>query len=242
MDLIDLIRIYPPAKPALFLELVPLLSGIAPRLYSISSSPRVHPNEVHLTVSKHRFNANGDERYGLCSTFLGDLPMGTSLQFYIHRNRAFKLPELGKDMIMIGPGTGVAPFRSFLADRDASGASGRNWFFFGEQHFLSDFLYQAEMQQYLQTGVLHKISLAFSRDQEEKIYVQHRMLEEAKELYTWLANGASVYISGTKDPMSKDVEKALLQIISTQGSKTEEEALACLEELKASGRYQKDVY
>ena len=168
--------------------------------------------------------------------------LALALQFYIHRNRAFKLPEPEKDMIMIGPGTGVAPFRSFLADRDASGASGKNWFFFGEQHFISDFLYQSEMQQYLQTGVLHKISLAFSRDQEEKIYVQHRMLEEAKELYNWLANGASIYISGTKDPMSKDVEKTLLQIICKHGSKTEEEALACLEELKTTGRYQKDVY
>jgi sulfite reductase (NADPH) flavoprotein alpha-component len=169
MDLVDLLRIYPPSNPEQFRDFIPVLPSIAPRLYSVSSSPRVRENEVHLTVSKHRFYAQGDERFGLCSTFLGDLPAGTIVNFYVHRNRSFKLPEPGKDIIMIGPGTGVAPFRSFLADRDASGANGKNWFFFGEQHFQTDFLYQSEMQQYLQTGVLHKISLAFSRDQAEKI-------------------------------------------------------------------------
>jgi sulfite reductase (NADPH) flavoprotein alpha-component len=145
-------------------------------------------------------------------------------------------------MIMIGPGTGIAPFRSFLSDRDASGDKGRNWFFFGEQHFQTDFLYQAEMQQYLQTGVLQKISLAFSRDQEQKIYVQHRMLEQSAAFYDWLNNGAAVYISGTKDPMSKDVEQALLQIIEIQGEKSTAEAIAYLENMKKEGRYQKDVY
>jgi sulfite reductase (NADPH) flavoprotein alpha-component len=152
------------------------------------------------------------------------------------------LPEPGKDIIMIGPGTGVAPFRSFLAERDATGANGKNWFFFGEQHFKTDFLYQTEMQQYLQTGVLQKISLAFSRDQAEKIYVQDRMLEQAVDFYRWLLNGASVYISGTKDPMSRDVEKAILHIIETQGNKSVEEANEYLENLKKEGRYQKDVY
>jgi sulfite reductase (NADPH) flavoprotein alpha-component len=143
---------------------------------------------------------------------------------------------------MIGPGTGVAPFRSFLADRDASGAMGKNWFFFGEQHFQTDFLYQSEMQQYLQTGVLHKISLAFSRDQAEKIYVQDKMMEQSAEFYHWLSNGASVYISGTKDPMSKDVEKAILHIIETQGNISAAEAHAYLDNLKKEGRYHKDVY
>jgi len=242
MDLVDLLRIYPPGSTEKFKEVLALLHGIAPRLYSVSSSPRINQNEVHLTVSKHSFHTQGSKRFGLCSTFLGDLPAGTIIQFYVHHNRAFKLPEPGKDIIMIGPGTGVAPFRSFLADRDASGAAGRNWFFFGEQHFISDFLYQAEMQQYLQTGVLTKISLAFSRDQEEKIYVQHRMLEQATEFYEWISNGAYIYISGTKDPMSKDVEKTLLRIIETQGSKSQEEAISLLEKMKKEGRYQKDVY
>jgi sulfite reductase (NADPH) flavoprotein alpha-component len=242
MDLVDLVRIYPPAKPELFREILTLLPGIAPRLYSVSSSPRVHKNEVHLTVSKHSFLAQGGQRFGLCSTFLGDLPNGSPVHFYVHRNRAFKLPEPGKDMIMIGPGTGIAPFRSFLSDRDASGDNGRNWFFFGEQRFQTDFLYQAEMQQYLQTGVLQKISLAFSRDQEQKIYVQHRMLEQAAEFYDWLNNGAAVYISGTKDPMSRDVEQALLQIIEVQGKKSPAEASEYLENMKIEGSYQKDVY
>ncbi len=242
MDLVDLLRIYPPAKPELFREILALLPGIAPRLYSVSSSPRVHQKEVHLTASKHSFLAQGDQRFGLCSTFLGDLPAGSAVNFYVHRNRAFKLPEPGKDMIMIGPGTGIAPFRSFLSDRDASGDSGRNWFFFGEQRFQTDFLYQAEIQQYLQTEVLHKISLAFSRDQEQKIYVQHRMLEQAAELYDWLNDGAAVYISGTKDPMSKDVEQALLKIIEVQGKKSPAEANEYLERMKKEGRYQKDVY
>jgi sulfite reductase (NADPH) flavoprotein alpha-component len=242
MDLADLLRIYPPASPDQFKEFLSILPSIAPRLYSVSSSPRVRENEVHLTVSKHRFFAQGDQRFGLCSTFLGDLPIGSIVHFYVHRNRAFKLPEPGKDIIMIGPGTGVAPFRSFLADRDASGAHGKNWFFFGEQNFKTDFLYQTEMQQYLQTGVLQKISLAFSRDQAEKIYVQDKMLEQASEFYNWLSNGASVYISGTKDPMSKDVEKTILHIIETQGNKSAAEANDFLENLKKEGRYQKDVY
>jgi sulfite reductase (NADPH) flavoprotein alpha-component len=242
MDLADLLRIYPPANPDQFKEFLSVLPSIAPRLYSVSSSPRVRENEVHLTVSKHRFLAQGDQRFGLCSTFLGDLPIGSIVHFYVHRNRAFKLPEPGKDIIMIGPGTGVAPFRSFLADRDASGAKGKNWFFFGEQHFETDFLYQTEMQQYLQTGVLQKISLAFSRDQAEKIYVQDKMLEQAVDFYNWISNGASVYISGTKDPMSKDVEKAILHIIETQGNKSAAEANEFLENLKKEGRYQKDVY
>ena len=143
---------------------------------------------------------------------------------------------------MIGPGTGVAPFRSFMYERDSSGASGRNWYFFGEQHFTTDFLYQVEWQNWFQTGVLQKIDLAFSRDQAEKIYVQHRMLEKSKELYEWIDGGAYVYISGTKDPMGKEVEATLLQIIQQEGKKSEQEAKLYLEKLKEEGRYEKDVY
>jgi sulfite reductase (NADPH) flavoprotein alpha-component len=143
---------------------------------------------------------------------------------------------------MIGPGTGIAPFRSFLAERDARGASGQNWFFFGEQHFTTDFLYQTEMQMFLQTGVLNKISLAFSRDQRDKVYVQHRMKEQGKELYKWLESGAYVYISGTKDPMSKDVEAALIDIVSTHGNKSHEDSVAYWESVCKDGRFHKDVY
>lgn len=242
MDLLDLLRIYPVKNAGQFVEIIKILSPIAPRLYSISSSPLAHEGEIHLTVSRHCFESSNEERVGLCSEFLGELPVNTSISFYIHKNRAFKLPDADKDIVMIGPGTGVAPFRSFLAERDATGATGKNWFFFGEQHFTTDFLYQTEMQNYLQTGVLTKIDLAFSRDQEEKIYVQHRMFEQAAELYKWITTGAYIYISGTKDPMSKDVEHALLQVLEEQGNKTKEEAKKYLEQMKEENRYEKDVY
>lgn len=242
MDLVDLLRIYPLQHTEQMEEVLKILSPIAPRLYSISSSPLAHEGEIHLTVGKHSFQARNEERFGLCSEFLGELPTGSEVSFYIHHNRAFRLPAPEKDIIMIGPGTGVAPFRSFLAERDSTGATGRNWFFFGEQHFQTDFLYQTEIQNYVNTGVLTKISLAFSRDQEEKIYVQHRMREQAQELYEWIKNGAHLYISGTKDPMSRDVEACLLDIFREQGNLTEEEARQFLERLKEENRYEKDVY
>ncbi len=214
MDLVDLLRIYPVKDAAQFVEVVKILMPIAPRLYSVASSPNGHGNnEVHITVARDRFLAQDEQRYGLCSEFLGDQPVNSALTFYVHKDKNFKLPAAEKDIIMIGPGTGVAPFRSFLAERDATGAAGRNWFFFGEQYFITDFLYQTEMQNYVETGVLNKLDLAFSRDQDQKIYVQHRMLEKANELYQWIDGGASIFISGTKDPMSKDVENTLLQII-----------------------------
>ncbi len=243
MDLVDLLRIYPVKEAQQFIEVIKILMLISPRLYSVASSPAAHgENEVHITVARDRFLAQDEQRFGLCSEFLGDQPVGSSLTFYVHKDKNFKLPAADKDVIMIGPGTGVAPFRAFLAERDATGANGRNWFFFGEQHFTTDFLYQTEIQQYAQTGLLTKIDLAFSRDQPGKIYVQHRMKEKASELYQWINNGASVFISGTKDPMSKDVELALLEIIELQGSKTSEEAKQYLEQLKKEGRYEKDVY
>lgn len=243
MDLVDLLRIYPVKNATQFLEVIKILMPIAPRLYSIASSPNGHGNtEVHITVARDRFLALDEQRYGLCSEFLGDQPVNSALTFYVHKDKNFKLPAPEKDIVMIGPGTGVAPFRAFLAERDATGASGRNWFFFGEQYFVTDFLYQTEIQNYFETGVLNKLDLAFSRDQQEKIYVQHRMLEKAGELYQWIDGGASVYISGTKDPMSKDVEHTLLQIISEQGKKSTEEAKKYLEQLKKEGRFEKDVY
>lgn len=243
MDLVDLLRIYPVKNADQFEDVVKILMPIAPRLYSVSSSPAAHgENEIHITVAKNAFLSQDEQRYGLCSEFLGDLPVGSSITFYVHKDKNFKLPAVDKDVIMIGPGTGVAPFRSFLAERDATGANGRNWFFFGEQHFTTDFLYQTEIQNYVETGVLTNIDLAFSRDQQEKIYVQHRIKEKAAEFFQWIDGGASVFISGTKDPMSKDVEHTLLQIIEEQGKKTSEEAHQYLEQLKKEGRYEKDVY
>jgi sulfite reductase (NADPH) flavoprotein alpha-component len=243
MDLADLLRIYPVNDAVQFEEVIKILMPVAPRLYSVSSSPAAHGNtEIHITVARNQFLALDEQRFGLCSEFLGDVPKGTSLTFYVHKNKNFKLPAAEKDIIMIGPGTGVAPFRSFIAERDATGAAGKNWFFFGEQHFVSDFLYQSEMQRYVQTAVLTTIDLAFSRDQPEKIYVQDKMKQRAAELYGWISAGASVYISGTKDPMSKDVENTLLQIIEEQGHKTNEEAKQYLAQLDKEGRYEKDVY
>lgn len=243
MDLVDLLRIYPVKDADQFKEVLQILIPIAPRLYSVASSPEGHGrNEVHITVARDRFLAQDEQRYGLCSEFLGDQPVGSSLTFYVHKDKNFKLPGAEKDIIMIGPGTGVAPFRAFLAERDATGATGRNWFFFGEQHFVTDFLYQVEMQNYVQTGVLTKLDLAFSRDQAEKIYVQHRMQQQAAELYKWIEGGAAVYVSGTKDPMSKDVETALLKIIGEEGKLSDDAAVKYLEQLKKEGRYSKDVY
>lgn len=242
MDLIDLIRIYPVKNSAQFIEVVKILSPIAPRLYTISSSPKVHETEVHITVRRDEFIAVEDKRYGLCSNFLGDAALNSNINFYIHKNKHFKLPNQDKDIIMIGPGTGIAPFRSFLAERDATAATGRNWLFFGEQHFQKDFLYQTELQNHLHTEVLHNISLAFSRDQNEKVYVQHKMLEQGKEFFSWIENGASIYVSGSKHPMSADVEQSLVQLFEQFGNKTSKEANAYWEQLKKEGRYQKEVY
>jgi len=242
MDLIDLIRIYPVKDAEQFIEVVKILTPIAPRLYTIASSPKVHEQEIHITVRRDEFISKEEKQYGLCSNFLGDAVVGTNIKFYIHKNKHFKLVASDKDIIMIGPGTGIAPFRSFLAERDATSATGKNWLFFGEQYFQKDFLYQTELQNYLKTEVLTNISLAFSREQEHKVYVQHKMLEQGKELFSWIENGATIYLSGTKHPMSADVEKSLLDLFEQFGNKTTDEAQQYFEQLKKEGRYQKEVY
>jgi sulfite reductase (NADPH) flavoprotein alpha-component len=197
---------------------------------------------VHITVARNKFIINEELKYGLCSDYLSSLPEETSFEFYIHKNNQFRLPEDDKDVIMIGPGTGIAPFRSFIAHRDATGASGKNWLFFGDQHFVTDFLYQTELQNWKETGTLHKLNVAFSRDQKEKVYVQNKMIQQGAELLEWINNGASVYICGTKDPMSADVENAFLQVAEKYGNKSPEEAMQFLQELKEDGRYLTDVY
>ncbi len=242
MDLVDLLRIYPLKEGTPFAEVLNILHPIAPRLYSVSSSPKLEPREVHITVSLNAFLKQDEQHYGLCSSFLGDLAVNTAITFYVHRNRSFKLPEPSKDIIMVGPGTGIAPFRGFLQDRDADAASGRNWLFFGERNFTSDFFYQTEIQQFHETGVLQKVNVAFSRDTDKKVYVQHRMKEHGKDLYNWLENGAVFYVAGSKVPMSHEVEETLLEIMSEQGGKTESAAKEYLEQMKKEGRYQKDVY
>ncbi len=242
MDLLDLLRIYPVSKPYQFIEFLPVLTEMLPRLYSICSSPQVRDNEVHILVSKSTFLVDGEKRYGLCSDMISEFSEGTSFDFYIHKNKSFRLPGPDTDIIMIGPGTGIAPMRAFIEERDAIGGAGRNWIFFGEQHFASDFFYQTEMQQYVGTGSLHRVDLAWSRDQNEKIYVQHRIAEQGKELYEWIKNGAHIFISGSRTPMSEDVERAMIDMIYAHSGKSAPESEAYWAELKESGIYKADVY
>ena len=242
MNLLDLLKIYPVKDATQFEEIVLKMNAISPRLYTIASSPAAHEGEVHVVVVKDTYIVNDETEFGLCSNYLSELEEEGQQKFFVQPNKRFRLPAPDKDMIMVGPGTGIAAFRSFLAERDATGATGRNWLFFGEQRFATDFLYQTEIQNWYETGVLTKVNLAFSRDQKEKLYVQHKMLQNAAALYEWLIGGAYFFVCGTKDPMSLDVENALLQIIEQQGNKTPEEAKKFLELLEEEGRYEKDVY
>ena len=243
MDLQDLLRIYPVKNAIEFEAVLQILNPVSPRLYSIASSPGAHENELHLTVARSSFHtAEKLERFGVCSDFLGDKKVGEELAFFIRKNAHFRLPCEEKDIIMIGPGTGIAPFRSFVAERDATGASGRNWLFFGDRKFTENFLYQTEWQQFHSTGVLNRINLAWSRDGDSKNYVQHELLKESEELVNWLDGGAHLYICGSKHPMSEDVENALISILSKHKNWTGQEANQYLEDLSAQGRYQKDVY
>ncbi len=242
IGLLELLKIYPLKNSDQFEQLIGILEPIAPRLYSISSSPEAHSGEVHITVARDKFKLNDEVKFGLCSNYLSGFGVGQQVQFYIHKNSQFRLPADDKDVIMIGPGTGIAPFRSFIAHRDATGASGKNWLFFGDQHFVTDFLYQTEIQGWAETGSLTKIDLAFSRDQEEKVYVQHKMKKKGLELYQWLENGASLYVCGAKEPMSVDVENTLIELVEEFGGRKKEDAVEFINELKSEGRYLKDVY
>lgn len=243
LGLLDLLRIYPVKNAEQFEEVIAILTGQAPRLYSISSSPEAHGDtEIHITVAKSEYQIDDQKRNGLCSGFLSEFQEGNEFEFYIQEAKHFKLPPSDKDIIMIGPGTGIAPFRSFLWERDAAGAEGRNWLFFGDRNFISDFLYQSEIQDFLKTETLTHLDIAFSRDTSQKIYVQHKLEQKAQEVFQWLEAGASLYVCGTKDPMSKDVEETLINIIQNQGKRSQEEAQIYLEELELSGRYAKDVY
>lgn len=223
---------------------VDALRKITPRLYSIASSQAEVEEEVHLTVGLVEYEKDGQVRAGGASSFLGKrLEEGGSVKVFIEHNDNFRLPVDGNTpVIMIGPGTGIAPFRAFLQEREASDAEGDNWLFFGDQTFTQDFLYQVEWQGYLKSGLLTKIDLAFSRDQAEKIYVQDRLREKAEEVYAWLERGAHLYICGDMSRMAKDVETALTDIIVEQGNKSEEEAQQYLKDLRNAKRFQKDVY
>lgn len=241
-QIVDIVEKYPAKVSAQ--ALVDAMRPITPRLYSIASSQAEVEDEVHLTVAHVEYEANGFTHQGGASGFLSTrLEEGQSVNVYVENNDNFRLPsDPNTPVIMIGPGTGIAPFRAFLQERDATEAEGKNWLFFGNPNFTQDFLYQTEWQGYLKSGLLSKISLAFSRDQAEKIYVQDRLRENGKEVFEWLEQGAHFYICGDALRMAKDVESALLELVSVHGNKSETEAKEYVTNLRKSKRYQKDVY
>jgi sulfite reductase (NADPH) flavoprotein alpha-component len=242
-EVIDFLAEYTGAKFSAE-ELVAVLRKLQPRLYSIASSQRANPEEVHLTVATVTYESHGRPRKGVCSTFLaerasnpGDVPV------FVHSAKHFRLPEdPATPVIMVGPGTGIAPFRAFLQDRRATGASGRNWLFFGEQRSRTDFLYQEEFELLQKDGLLTRFDTAFSRDQDYKIYVQHRIMEAAGELWKWLEEGAYFYVCGDAQRMASDVDKALHEAVQKAAGKTVEESKDYVDSLKAQKRYRKDVY
>ncbi|EAS41013.1 assimilatory sulfite reductase (NADPH) flavoprotein subunit [Photobacterium profundum] len=225
-------------------QLTNLFRRLTPRLYSISSSQEEVGEEVHLTVGVVEFEKGEESRQGGASSFLSHrLEEGAAVKVFVEENNNFKLPaDDNTPVIMIGPGTGIAPFRAFVQERDNREAEGKNWLFFGDRTFTDDFLYQVEWQKYLKSGVVQQLDVAFSRDQAEKIYVQHRVLEHAEQVWQWLQDGAHVYVCGDMNHMAKDVHDALLTVIEQQGKQSREQAEQYLNELRKSKRYQKDVY
>lgn len=225
-------------------QLLSLLRPLPGRLYSVASSLKAHPGEAHLLVGAVRWRSHGHDRKGVASVFLADRrKVGSTAHIYVKPNRHFRLPEDGgRPIIMIGAGTGVAPYRAFVEERAEGGAKGKSWLFFGERNFTNDFLYQLEWQEHLESGALSRIDVAFSRDQPEKIYVQHRLWERRMEIQNWIADGAHLYVCGDEKGMAKDVEATLLKILADGTKGDEEAAKAKLKELTKAGRYQRDVY
>ena len=221
---------------------VGLLRPMPPRLYSIASSLSAHPEEVHLTVAVVRYEGNGRARKGVCSSYLAER-VGSTIPCYLHPNKNFKLPEdSSTPIIMVGPGTGIAPFRAFIEERKATAARGKNWLFFGDRSQSTDYLYQNEWETYQKDSILTDLDLAWSRDQDEKVYVQHKMLEKKEQLWSWLGEGAVFYVCGDASRMAKDVDQALRTIAQEEGSMSEEDASAWVKNLQKEKRYLKDVY
>ncbi len=241
-DVLDLLQKYPVEYRAD--ELVKILRPLTARLYSIASSQKNYEDELHITVGAVRYNNNGRKKEGVCSTFFADrLEEGDKVSIYIRQNEGFRIPENAKaPVIMVGAGTGIAPYRAFVDERAAQDEHGENWLIFGNQYFTSDFLYQTEWLSHLKTGALAKMDVAFSRDQEEKLYVQHKVLQNSKEIYQWLENGAYVYICGDKNQMAADVYNAFVEIVQKEAALTNDEAVEYLKNLKRKGQYQEDVY
>jgi sulfite reductase (NADPH) flavoprotein alpha-component len=242
-DVLDVLDAYPSITltPA---ELVESLRKGLPRLYSIASSLTAHPNAVHLLVVSVRFTIRARSRAGVCSTWLAERwPVGADAEMYLqNQQRHFAMPEHGDTpMIMVGPGTGLAPFRAFIEERRATGVRGRNWLFFGEQHRATDFFYEEELTRYAREGSL-RLDVAFSRDQAAKVYVQHRMREHARDLWTWLEEGAEFFVCGDKERMAADVERELHHIVETEGGRTPDQAKEYVESLRKTKRYKRDVY
>jgi sulfite reductase (NADPH) flavoprotein alpha-component len=242
-EIIDLVLAYPPRElsPQAW---VGMLRRLQPRLYSIASSLRAHEEEVHLLVGLTRYQSHGRQREGVCSGFLSErLEEDEPVRVYVSPNPNFRLPQNPDTrIIMIGPGTGVAPFRAFVEEREALGCRGRNWLFFGDQHFDTDFLYQVEWQRWHKSGVLSHLDLAFSRDQADKVYVQQRMLERSQDLYAWLQEGAYIYVCGDAGRMAADVDAALIAVVSKESGKGGEAAQEYVQTLQSGKRYQRDVY
>ncbi|MFD0588996.1 assimilatory sulfite reductase (NADPH) flavoprotein subunit [Paenibacillus sp. GCM10027627] len=242
-DLLDLLQDFGPWKLNAS-ELVSILRKLPPRLYSIASSFQAHQDEVHLTIRKVEYETHGRKRGGVCSVQVSErLEEGDTLPIFIQQNPNFKLPANPETpVIMIGPGTGVAPFRAFLEEREELGSEGKTWLFYGDRHYVTDFLYQTDWQRMHKDGVLTKLNVAFSRDSKEKDYVQHHLLKHAVEVYAWLQEGAHVYVCGDEKHMAHDVHNALLTIIEKQGGLDAEAAKAYLADLQSQQRYQRDVY
>lgn len=242
-DSLDLLQLNPDVSFSAD-EFVSLLKPLQHRAYSISSSSLANPDHIHLTIASVRYNNGGRERGGVCSTYLADrVAEGEHAGIFVSVNKSFRVPaDQNAPVIMVGPGTGIAPFRAFLQERQAAGASGRNWLFFGDQTRSSDFIYEDELTSLMKAGVLGRLDLAFSRDQAEKIYVQTRMRENGKELYAWLQEGGHFYVCGDASRMAKDVDKALHDVIAEHGGLDAEAATAYVNQLKREKRYLRDVY
>jgi len=225
-------------------QFVALLRKIPARLYSIASSQLANSEEVHLTIGKVSYETNGRVRFGVCSGSIAErIQVGDTIPIYVHKNPNFRLPEQADTpIIMIGAGTGIAPYRAFLEEREESGVIGKSWLIFGDQHFMTDFLYQTDWQRWLASGTLTKMDVAFSRDTDKKIYVQHKIEEQAQAFYEWLEQGAVIYVCGDEKSMAADVDQTIRRIIEQQGHKTPEEVQAYMNELKQQKRYQRDVY
>lgn len=242
-DVLDLVTDFSPWNVSVH-EFITMLRKLPGRLYSIASSYQANPDEVTLTIRTVRYHAHGRDREGVCSIYTAErLEPGDKVPIYVQHNPNFKMPaDPETPIIMVGPGTGVAPFRSFIEEREETGATGKTWLFYGDRRFRTDFLYQTDWQGWLKDGVLTRMDVAFSRDTDQKVYVQHRMMEKSREVFEWLEQGAYVYICGDKEHMAKDVHETLLKIIEQEGGMNRAEAEVYMDNLKAANRYQRDVY